>query len=342
MPHSKKSPSSARPSQPTRPVSIVGTGSYLPARIMPNSELEKMVETTDEWIVTRTGIRERRIAAPDEFTSDMAARAALRALEEARISPEEVDLIIVGTATPDHPFPSTACLVQNKIGAKRAACFDMEAACAGFLFAMEIGANFIASGAYNTVLAIGAEKLTSILNWKDRSTCVLFGDGAGAAVLRAGGDGHEIWATHLGSDGSLADLICMPGGGSALPATSATVADNKHYLTMQGPEVFKQAVISMARSSHEVLKRCHMTAHDVNWIIPHQANIRIMLSLADRLDIPRDRCYVTVDKYGNTSAASVIVALDEASKKGALKKGDLILMTVFGSGLTVASSVVKW
>jgi 3-oxoacyl-[acyl-carrier-protein] synthase-3 len=310
--------------------------------VVTNADLEKLVETTDEWIVTRTGIRERRIAADGEFTSDMAARAAMRALEEARISPEEVDLIIVGTATPDFPFPSTACLVQNKIGAKRAACFDMEAACAGFLFALEIGSNFIASGACHTVLAIGAEKLSSILNWKDRSTCVLFGDAAGAAVLRAGEDGHVIWGTHLGSDGSLADLICMPAGGSAQPATASTVAANQHYLKMQGPEVFKQAVISMSRSSHEILKRCHMSAHDVSWIIPHQANIRIMLSLADRLDIPKERCYVTVDKYGNTSAASVIVALDEASKTGALKTGDLILMTVFGSGLTVASTVLKW
>ncbi len=342
MPHSPKPPSPSRTSQPTRAVSIVGTGSYLPERVLTNADLEKLVETTDDWIVTRTGIRERRIAAEGEFTSDMAARAALRALEEARISPEEVDLIIVGTATPDFLFPSTACLVQNKIGAKRAVCFDTEAACAGFLFAMEIGANFIASGACNTVLAIGAEKLSSILNWKDRSTCVLFGDAAGAAVLRAGEDGHVIWGTHLGSDGALADLICMPGGGSAQPASVASVTASQHFLTMQGPEVFKQAVLSMGRSSLEALKRCHMTPQDVTWIIPHQANIRIMLSLADRLDISRDRCYVTVDKYGNTSAASVIVALDEASKKGALKKGDLVLMTVFGSGLTVASTVVKW
>jgi 3-oxoacyl-[acyl-carrier-protein] synthase-3 len=342
MPHSKKSPRSARPLQTTRPVSIVGTGSYLPERVLTNADLEKMVETSDEWIVARTGIRQRRIAPDGMFTSDMAARAAMRALEEARAKPEEVDLIIVGTATPDYLFPSTACLVQHKIGAKRAACFDMEAACAGFLFAMEVGAQFIASSVANTALVIGAEKLSAIINWKDRTTCVLFGDGAGAALLRAGEDGHVIWGSHLGSDGSLADLICMPGGGCVQPASAASVAANRHFLTMQGPEVFKQAVLSMSRSSHEILKRCHMTARDVSWIIPHQANLRIMVSLADRLDIPREKCYVTVDKYGNMSAASVIVALDEASKSGALSKGDLILMTVFGSGLTVASSIVKW
>ncbi|MBN1269776.1 MAG: ketoacyl-ACP synthase III [Kiritimatiellae bacterium] len=325
-----------------RTVSIVGTGSYAPERILTNAELEKIVDTTDEWIVTRTGIRERHIARDDEATSDLAAAAARRALEDAGVKAEDLDMIIVATITPDMPFPNTACLVQNIIGAKKAFCFDIEAACSGFVYALEIGRQFVASGTVETALIIGAEKMSSMTNWKDRSTCVLFGDGAGAAVLQARGAERGIMTTVMGSDGALADLLMVPGGGSRLPASEATIREGKHYLLMEGREVFKHAVTKMTGAAKEALDRCGVAVGDVTLIIPHQANNRIIQAIAQRLDVPGERVYSNVERYGNTSGASIIIALDEAVKAGRLKRHDLLLVVAFGGGFTWGASLLEW
>ena len=341
----KNTPRSPRPQLLPRSVSIVGTGSYVPERVVTNAEFEarKELQTTDEWIRTRTGIRERRFARDNEFTSDLAAEAARRAMTQAGVKAEEIDLIIVATITPDMPFPSTACLVQHKIGAKRAACFDLEAACSGFLYALEVGQQFVAAHTYNTVLVIGAEKLSSIVDMADRNTCVLFGDGAGAAVLRSRGDGnHGILTTCMGADGEQADLLKMPGGGSLHPASHQTVDARMHHLKMAGKEVFKQAVTAMNSAATEALARCQLTGADIALVIPHQANLRIIDALARRIEVPSDRIYVNLDRYGNTSAASVPIALDEAAHAGRIKSGDLVLMVAFGAGFTWASCVVQW
>jgi 3-oxoacyl-[acyl-carrier-protein] synthase-3 len=301
-----------------------------------------MVDTSDEWITTRTGIKERRIAAKDEHTSDMATKAALAAIEQAGISAKEIDLILLATATPDMMFPATACLVQNKIGATRAACLDVSAACAGFLFAIEIAQQFITSHTYETVLVIGAEKLSSITNWTDRNTCVLFGDGAGAAVLRHRGGTHGVIATHVGSDGTYADILFMPGGGCRTPITAENANDNLQTIHMSGKDVYKQAVIAMMAASKTVLDQAGLTIDDIACVIPHQANARIIEAIADRLKIPLDRFYVNLDRYGNTSAAAVAIALDEANRTGRIKAGDYVLMVVFGGGLTWASTVIEW
>jgi len=325
-----------------RSVHIVGTGSYLPQRVLTNADLEKLVDTTDEWIVSRTGIRERRIAAEQECTSDMGAIAARRAMEQAGVRGEEIDLIICATLTPDMPFPATACLIQQKVGAKRAAAFDMEAACSGFLYGLEIGQQFITSGTYNTVLIIGAEKLSTIVDWEDRNTCVLFGDGAGAAVLRSRGEDHGILTTCMGADGSQAGILLMPGGGARFPATKESVNGKMHYLKMAGKEVFKNAVVAMQTAAEEALRKCNLTINDIKCIIPHQANLRILEAIADRLGAPMEKVYINLDRYGNMSAASVAVALDEAAREGRFQRGDLILLVVFGSGLTWASCVIQW
>jgi len=325
-----------------RSVHIVGTGSYLPQRVLTNADLEKLVDTTDEWIISRTGIRERRIAAEQECTSDMGAIAARRAMEQAGVRGEEIDLIICATLTPDMPFPATACLIQQKVGAKRAAAFDMEAACSGFLYGLEIGQQFITSGTYNTVLIIGAEKLSTIVDWEDRNTCVLFGDGAGAAVLRSRGEDHGILTTCMGADGSQADILLMPGGGARFPATKESVNGKMHYLKMAGKEVFKNAVVAMQTAAEEALRKCNLTINDIKCIIPHQANLRILEAIADRLGAPMEKVYINLDRYGNMSAASVAVALDEAAREGRFQRGDLILLVVFGSGLTWASCVIQW
>jgi len=325
-----------------RTVSIVGTGSYVPEKRLTNNDLTKMVDTSDEWITVRTGIKERRIAAKDETTSEMATKAALNALEQAKIKPEEIDLIIVATATPDMLFPATACFVQKKIGAKKAACLDISAACAGFLFGVEIAQQFITSHTHETVLVIGAEKLTSITNWTDRNTCVLFGDGAGAAVLRHRGSEHGVISTHIGSDGQFTDILFMPGGGSRCPITRDNVDMNLVTIHMLGKEVYKQAVIAMVNASKKVLDDAGLTADDIACVIPHQANLRIIEAIADRLKIPLDRFYVNLDKYGNTSAAAVAIALDEANRSGRIKSGDYVLMVVFGGGLTWASTIIEW
>src|SRR5947209_11721305 len=289
--------SSPRSANPRRTVSIIGTGSYVPKKILTNKDLSRMVDTSDEWITTRTGIKERRIAAKDEQTSDMAAKAALKAIEQAKISPTEIDLILVATATPDMLFPATACFVQKKIGANKAACLDISAACAGFLFGLEIAQQFIMSHTHETVLVIGAEKLTSITNWTDRNTCVLFGDGAGAAILRHGGSAHGVISTHIGSDGQYTDILFMPGGGSRCPITRDNADMNLATIHMLGKDVYKQAVISMVSASKKVLADAGLTAEDIACVIPHQANLRIIEAIADRLKIPLDRFYVNLDKY---------------------------------------------
>lgn len=325
-----------------RTVSIVGTGSYVPEKVLSNADLEKMVETSDEWIVTRTGIRERRIAAPDEATSHMAAKAAQRALEQAGLWAEEIDLIIVATVTPDTSFPATACWVQKHIGATRAACFDLGAACSGFLYGIRVAEQFLANHTYETALVIGADKLSTIVDWTDRNTCVLFGDGAGAAVLRARSAPHGIISTIMGSDGRYSDLLITPVGGSLCPLTPENFDKKLHCLQMQGRETFKQAVLSMSSAAQAALEAAGLTPHDLACIIPHQANIRIIEALAERLDVPMEKFAVNLDKYGNTSAAAVAIALDEAHREGRFRQGDFILMVVFGGGLTWASSVIEW
>jgi len=326
----------------SRSCSIAAVGSYVPARVLSNADLEKMVDTSDEWIVSRTGIRERRIAAADEFTSDMATKAALLAMERGNIKPEQIDLIIVATITPDMPFPATACLVQQKIGAFRAAAFDMEAACSGFIFALEIGQQFVMSHTYETVLVIGAEKLSSIINWRDRNTCVLFGDGAGAAILQNRPNTHGLLTACMGADGSKADLLSLPGGGSRCPATPQSLADGLHFLRMDGKETFKSAVNAMQSAAEEALRRCEIDISQIKCLITHQANERIINAVAERLGAKPEQVFVNLHKYGNTSAASVAIALDEAVSSGKFQRGDLILLLVFGAGLTWGAAVIEW
>ncbi|MGO8839127.1 MAG: beta-ketoacyl-ACP synthase III [Limisphaerales bacterium] len=325
-----------------RTCSITGVGSYLPARVLTNSDLEKMVETSDEWITTRTGIKQRRLAAKDEFTSDMAVKAAERAMQMAGITADQIDLIIVATITPDMPFPNTACLVQRKIGAKRAAAFDVEAACSGFIYALEIGQQFIMSRTYDTVLVVGAEKLSSITDWTDRNTCVLFGDGAGAAILQNRPNSHGLLTAVMGADGDKADLLFMPGGGSRCPATPDSVNARLHFLRMEGKETFKNAVQAMYNAAREALRRCEIDITKIKCVIPHQANLRIIDAVGERLGATPEQLFVNLDKYGNTSAASVAIALDEAVSSGKIQRGDLILMMVFGAGLTWGAAVIEW
>jgi 3-oxoacyl-[acyl-carrier-protein] synthase-3 len=301
-----------------------------------------MVDTTDEWITTRTGIKERHIAAADEFTSDLGAEAARRAMKMAGVTAEQIDLIIVATITPDMPFPSTACLVQHKLGAKRAAAFDLEAACSGFIYALEIGQQFIMSRTYETVLVIGAEKLSSITDWTDRNTCVLFGDGAGAAILQNRQGAHGLLTAVMGADGSKADLLFMPGGGSRCPATVDSLNARQHFLRMEGKETFKNAVQAMQTAAEEALRRCELNVSQIKLIIPHQANRRIIDAVGERLGAKPEQLFVNVHKFGNTSAASVGIALDEAVSTGCVQRGDLILLVVFGAGLTWGAAVIEW
>jgi 3-oxoacyl-[acyl-carrier-protein] synthase-3 len=323
-------------------ICIVGTGAYLPEHVMTNADLERQVETSDEWIRTRTGISERHIAAPEEATSDMAAIAARRALEAAGVAAEDVDLIIVATVTPDMPFPSTACFVQHKIGARRAFCFDIEAACSGFLYALEVGTRFLAGGGVKTALIIGAEKLSGVTDWTDRATCVLFGDGAGAAVLQARPARRGIIGSVAGSDGSLAGLLSIPGGGSRNPTSPATIEAGLHFMKMQGNEVFKHAVRCMSDSAQKVLERHGIPAADVRWVIPHQANLRIIQAIANRLDVGLDRFCINLDRVGNMSGASIPVALDEAVRAERIQDGDVLLFVAFGGGFTWGATVMEW
>ena len=325
-----------------RSASIVSTGAYLPSRVLTNAELEHMVQTSDEWIISRTGIRERRIAADDEFTSDMGAKAAQQALELGGISPLDIDLIIVATCTGDTVFPSTACYIQNKIGATRAAAFDVQAACAGFLYGLVTAESFIASGTYKTILVIGAEKLSSIVNWKDRNPCVLFGDGAGAVILQHRPGSRGLIACDLGADGAQTSILSVPAGGCRLPLTHENLDQRLQYLQMSGKEVFKYAVNAMNRSSEECLETGGVKPEQVRWFIPNQANYRIVVALAQRMNISLEHFVVNLDRYGNTSAACMPIALHETNMAGKLNRGDLVFMVSFGGGLTWASTVLEW
>jgi 3-oxoacyl-[acyl-carrier-protein] synthase-3 len=325
-----------------RSSSIVSTGAYLPSRVLTNADLEKIVETSDEWILSRTGIRERRIAADDEFTSDMGACAARQALELGGIDPLSIDLIIVATCTADTIFPSTACHIQNKIGATRAAAFDVQAACSGFLYALVTADQFIASGVYKTVLVVGAEKISSIVNWKDRNTCVLFGDGAGAVVLQHREGARGMLAFDLGADGRQSEILSIPAGGCRLPITPAVIDQRLQFLQMSGKEVFKQAVTAMNRSAEECLQKAGVKPAQIRWFIPHQANFRIVDAVAQRMSVGLEHFVMNLDRYGNTSSACMPIALHETNMAGKLDKGDLVLMVSFGGGLTWGSVVLEW
>lgn len=336
------SPGSA-PLSPPYPVRIAGTGSYLPERIMTNRELEESVDTSDEWITSRTGIRERRIAAEGEFTSHIASEAARRALAQAGIDAAEIELIIVATITPDTLTPATACYVQQQIGSLKAVAFDVSAACSGFLYAMEFARHAVGAGAFRNALIIGAEKLSAFVDWNDRNTCVLFGDGAGAAVLVPSmNGGGRILASTLGTDGAQAELLNIPGGGSACPALPGTSPAKPAVLSMQGREVFKHAVNAMRKAAIDGIEAAGLTIADIDLIIPHQANLRIIDAIVERLDFKRENVFINLDKYGNTSAAAVAIALDEAHRGGRVKRGDRILLVAFGAGLTWASAVIEW
>lgn len=321
---------------------ISGTGSCLPDRILTNHDLEEMVDTNDEWIRSRSGICERRVSDENTATSDLATNAALRALENANLKPEDIDLILVATVTPDMAFPSTACIVQKNIGALNAAAFDLEAACSGFLYGLAVADNFIKTGYYKHVLVIGAETLTKITDYTDRNTCVLFGDGAGAVVVSEVPEEYGILSTYIGADGRGGHLLSQPAGGSRIPVSQESIQNRLHYIKMDGTEVFKFAVKIMGEAAERALEKCGMNKEDIDFLIPHQANIRIIDSAVKRLKISNEKVYVNVDKYGNMSAASVAVALDEANRKGCLKDGDIALLVGFGGGLTWGSAVLKW
>ena len=322
-------------------VGITGLGMYVPKKVLTNEELEKMVDTSDEWITTRTGIKKRRIAKPGTPASTLAANAAKKAIELAKLKPEDIDLIIVATITGDMPFPSTACFVQSKIGAKNAACFDLAAACSGFIYGLVTAKNFISSGMYKNALVIGVEVLSSVTDYTDRNTCVLFGDGAGACVLEPVKTGG-ILSHYLGADGDLANLLYLPGGGSRYPTSKDTVKDRLHYIKMSGSEVFKSAVRLMTDAATHAVCDAGLGCKDIALLIPHQANIRIINSVRKRIGLPEEKVYLNVEKYGNVSAASTIIALCEAVKEKRIKKNDVVVLVAFGGGFTWGSLVMKW
>jgi len=320
---------------------IAGTGFYAPERILTNADLERMVETSDEWIVERTGIRERRLAAPGEACSDLGVKAAERALAAAGVAASDLDIVLLATCTGDSPLPSTACLIQHRIGATNAAACDIGAACCGFVYALAVGDAYVRTGMRH-VLVIGSEVMSSITNWQDRNTCILFGDGAGAVVVSATKEHRGILSSHLHSDGSLWNLICVPGGGSRMPPTEKMLADELQYIKMRGNETFKVAVKTLEESAREALAANNLTVKDLDVYVPHQANARILKAVANRLDLPMDKVVMNVDRYGNTSAASIPIALDEAVRDGRITKGKLVMLSAFGSGLTWATSVMRW
>jgi len=322
-------------------VGIIGLGEYLPKKVLTNADLEKMVDTSDEWITSRTGIKERRLAAKGEITSDLAAKAGLDALHNAELKPQDLELLIVATITPDMAFPATSCFVQAKLEAVNAVCFDISAACSGFVHALTIAKQFIAQGTYKNALVIGVETLSSITDWKDRNTCVLFGDGAGAAVLSEVKSGGII-ASYLGCNGQMTDLLQLPAGGSKAPATHETVESRMHYLKMNGNELFKIAVRMMTEAAQKVLKQAGLDFSDVDLIIPHQANKRIIMAVAKKLGISEDKIYLNIEKYGNMSSASTATALCEAAKEGRIKKGDIVLLDAFGAGLVWGACIIEW
>lgn len=322
---------------------ITGTGSYLPETVLTNFDLERMVDTSDEWIRQRTGIAERRIAEDDIATSDLSVNAARLAIKRAQIDPLDIQMILVATVTPDTFFPSTACYVQKGIGAKNASAMDISAACAGFLYGLDLANGLIVSGQYDTILVVGAEVFNNIVDWNDRNTCVLFGDGAGAAVVQGTDEEEGIIASYIGSDGDYADidLLGIPAGGSRMPVTTDAIANNLNKIQMNGREVFKLGVRLMPEAAERVLKQANVSVDEVDLLIPHQANLRIIEAVGHRLGVPREKVYVNVDKYGNTSAATVIIALDEAIREGVAKPDDLILLVTFGAGLTWGSTLLR-
>lgn len=323
-------------------IRFAGFGSYAPEKVLTNADLEKMVDTSDEWIVSRTGIRERHIAADDEVTSDLAYQASVRALDDAGFAAEDLDAIFVATFTPDLRMPNTACFLQEKLGATHAACFALEAACTGFLYSLEAAAGMMRSASYKKILVVGAEKLTTVMDFSDRNTCVLFGDGAGAVVLEQVPSEDECFlASTVGADGTSARLLQVPAGGSVLPTTKKTLDDGLQFIRMEGREVFKKAVNAMADAANKVLADAGVTNDDVTWLVPHQANTRIIQGVGKKLSIPEERVFINLDKYGNTSAASIPLALDEMYRDGKMKKGDLILLVAFGGGLTFGSALFR-
>ncbi|WP_127604598.1 MULTISPECIES: beta-ketoacyl-ACP synthase III [Paenibacillus] len=324
------------------PVGIIGTGKYVPERVLTNQELEQMVETNDEWIVSRTGIRERRLASSEQATSDLAYEAALIALRNAGVSAENLDLIIVATVTPDMSFPSTSCILQEKLGAKKAAAFDLSAACSGFIYGLATGSNFIATGVYKNVLVVGAECLSRITDYTDRNTCILFGDGAGAVVLGQVPEGRGFKSFELGADGTGGPLLRVAAGGSRCPATPETLQGKDHFIYMAGAEVFKFAVRIMGGAAEEALRKAGLEKSDIDLLVPHQANIRIIQSSLQRLELSEDKCMINLDKYGNMSAASIPVALAEAVEAGRVREGDCVVLVGFGGGLTWGASVLIW
>ncbi len=322
-------------------VKIAGVGYSVPDKILTNKDLEKMVDTSDEWITQRTGIKERRIAREDQPTSFFATEASQRALKMANVAPEDIDLIIVGTVTPDMFFPSTACIVQKNLGAQKAAAFDLEAACTGFIYGLAVGSQFIETGLYKNVLVIGAETLSKITDYEDRNTCILFGDGAGAVVLTTSEE-EQILSLDLGADGRGGDLLSKPAGGSLKPYSLVTLENRENYIKMAGQEVFKFAVKTMNETSKRCLEKANLTNKELDFFIPHQANNRIIESAVKRLEISEDKVYINLQKYGNMSAASIPVALAEAVEAGLIKKGDKVLMVGFGGGLTWGGALIKW
>lgn len=325
-----------------RKVKIAGTGSYIPQRVLTNADLEKMVATSDEWISSRTGIKERRIADENEAASDLAYHAARRALKNAQVKPEDLDMIIVATITPDMIFPATACILQEKLGARKVAAFDLEAACSGFLYGLTVGSQFIATGMYDTILVVASETLSKIVDWQDRNTCVIFADGAGAAVIGPSSDSGRIISSYLGADGGGADLVKVPAGGSRLPASLQTVQNRQHYMKMKGNELFKTAVRAMIHAIHASLEEGNLKSSDVDYFIPHQANMRIIDAVVKKVGLSQDKVHINLEQCGNMSAASVAVGLDEAVRGKKIKKGDKVLLTCFGGGVTWASMVIEW
>lgn len=327
-----------------RQVKIAGTGCYLPEKRLTNADLEKLVDTSDEWIVQRTGMRERRVAAPHETTSTMCMEAARRALENANMKPEDLDMVIVATVTPDTIFPSTACRVQHGIGAREVPSFDLSAACSGFIFALSMARTQIASGVMNNVLICGGEVLTRFTNYEDRGTCILFGDGAGAAILTPAEDDStsRILDTHMASNGAECEMMILPGGGSLNPPSAAMLEAKQNFITLNGRAVYKQAVSKIVHLVGESLERCGLKSEDIDMIIPHQMNARIIESAANRLEIPMEKIFINLDKYGNTSAATIPIAMDEANRQGVIKRGDLVSLVAFGGGLTWASALIRW
>lgn len=328
----------------TRSTVILGTGSYAPERVLTNDDLAHMVETSDEWIRTRTGIRERRIAAPDEAPSDMGVQAARRALEDAGITAAEIDLLIVATVTPDMPMPACACFIQHKLGVPTtAACFDLNAACSGYVYALDTACAMLTSGRYRKALIIGVEKLSAVLDWQDRTTCVLFGDGAGATVIGLSDQPNVgLMGTRLGTFGEGTDLLYISHGGTRSPTTTESIAARDHCIRMKGKEVFKLAVRAMDEAARDILEQHGVPADQISLVIPHQANLRIIEAISQYLELPMERFFVNVDRYGNTSAASIPIALDEARRSGRIKPGDLTLLVAFGAGLTYGSALIRW